>query len=86
VNFRLSSHAREELGRRQIPEALLDSVLRHPEQIVGGYAGARVYQSQLDFADGKKYLLRAVVNESVDPAVVVTVYRTSKIAKYWRSS
>lgn len=33
----------------------------------------------------KQYLLRVVVNDVVDPAVVVTVYRTSKIAKYWRS-
>ncbi len=30
------------------------------------------------------YLLRVMVNESVDPPVVVTVYRTNKIAKYWR--
>jgi len=25
-----------------------------------------------------------IVNETVDPAVVVTVYRTSRIGKYWR--
>ncbi len=30
-------------------------------------------------------LLRAVVDDSADPAVVVTVYRTSKIHKYWRT-
>jgi len=28
-------------------------------------------------------LLRAIVDDTVDPAIVVTVYRTSKIAKYW---
>lgn len=33
--------------------------------------------------DGKVYLLRAMVNETANPAVVVTVYRTSKIEKYW---
>jgi hypothetical protein len=33
--------------------------------------------------DGKDYLLRAMVNEATDPPVVVTVYRTSKIDKYW---
>ena len=27
--------------------------------------------------------LRAIVNETNDPPVVVTVYRTSKIDKYW---
>jgi hypothetical protein len=30
------------------------------------------------------FLLRAIVDYRVDPAVVITVYRTSKIDKYWR--
>jgi hypothetical protein len=30
------------------------------------------------------YLLRAVVATEKEPPVVVTVYRTSKIEKYWR--
>ena len=41
------------------------------------------FQSRVDIG-GKQYLLRVMVNESVDPRVVVTVYRTNKIAKYWR--
>jgi len=32
------------------------------------------------------YLLRAVVNDGVDPPVMVTVYRTSNISKYWRTA
>lgn len=86
MNIRLSNHAREEMERREIPPALLDSVLGNPEQIVPGYAGTRVYQSRLDFGGGRVYLLRAVVDDTVDPALVVTVYRTSKISKYWRDS
>jgi len=39
----------------------------------------------MDFGKGKIFLLRVVVVDSVEPAVVVTVYRTSKINKYWRS-
>jgi len=30
------------------------------------------------------YLIRAFVDVNRDPAEVVTVYRTSRIAKYWR--
>lgn len=30
-------------------------------------------------------LVRLVVEEAVDGLVVVTVYRTSKIGKYWRA-
>ncbi len=29
------------------------------------------------------FLLRVIVDDSVDPAVVVTAYRTTKIEKYW---
>jgi hypothetical protein len=47
--------------------------------------GKKAYQSQLDFGGGKIFLLRAIVDETVDPAMVVTVYRTSKISKYWRT-
>ena len=33
---------------------------------------------------GVKYLVRVVVDVDRNPAEVVTAYRTSKIAKYWR--
>lgn len=46
--------------------------------------GKKIYQSQVRFGGSKLFLLRAIVNDAVDPAVVVTVYRTGKIEKYWR--
>lgn len=30
------------------------------------------------------YLVRAIIATDKEPAVLVTVYRTSKIEKYWR--
>ncbi len=33
---------------------------------------------------GKLYLVRAFVDIDREPPEVVTVYRTSKISKYWR--
>lgn len=84
----MSRHAREEIQRRNIPPGLVDAVLHNPEQIVPGHGGKQVYQvyqSRLDFGGGDMFLLRAIVNDTVDPAVVVTVYRTSKIARYWRT-
>jgi len=63
----------------------LESVLENPGQIVMGRGEKKAYQSQVDFGQGKVFLLRAIVNDSVDPAVVITAYRTSKISKYWRS-
>lgn len=84
MTFQLSHHARAEIVRRAIPLSLLDSVLQHPQQVVPERAGRKAYQSQLNFGDGRIFLLRAIVDDSVDPAIVVTVYRTSKIGKYWR--
>ncbi|HET6889682.1 MAG TPA: DUF4258 domain-containing protein [Pyrinomonadaceae bacterium] len=84
MNHRLPRHAEEELRRRQIPRALLDSVLKNPQQILPERDGKKAYQSQLSFGDGRVFLLRAIVDDAVEPAVVVTVCRTSKIEKFWR--
>jgi hypothetical protein len=32
------------------------------------------------------FLLRVIVDDALDPAVVVTVYRTTKIEKYWKEA
>jgi hypothetical protein len=64
---------------------MLESVLENPQQVLAERGGKKAYQSQLDFGGGKIFLLRAIVDETVDPAMVVTVYRTSKISKYWRT-
>ena len=86
MNFRLSRHAKQEMGRRAIPTELLESVLNNPQQVIEQPDGKRVYQSQIDFGSGKIFLLRAIVAEFADFALVVTVYRTKKIGKYWRMS
>ena len=44
--------------------------------------GKKIYQSQVEFGGGKIFLLRAIVKDEVEPTVVITVYRTSKIDKY----
>jgi hypothetical protein len=84
MRFPLSAHASNELQRRSIPHHLLTLVLEQPEQIVVEHAGRKAYQSQLDFGGGRIFLLRAIVRDDLEPLFVVTVYRTSKIAKYWR--
>ncbi len=86
MKFRLSRHALEELRRRGIPRDLLEQVLQKPQQVLPERDGKKVYQSRVKFSEGKVFLLRAVVNDEAEPAVVITVYRTSKIEKYWRST
>lgn len=84
MDFEITEHARDELVRRSIPFELLDEVLHSPQQIARSYMHREVYQSQVCFGEGRTYLLRAIVDNNVHPARVVTVYRTSKISKYWR--
>ena len=84
MKYRLPRHAEWEIGRRQIPSDWLTSVLERPQQRIRQPTGTDILQSRFTGQDGKMFLLRAVVNTATDPAVVVTVYRTSKIEKYWR--
>ncbi|RUR85001.1 hypothetical protein PCC6912_11170 [Chlorogloeopsis fritschii PCC 6912] len=72
------------MERRRISLSLVESVLDNPQQIIQEKEGRKAYQSQVDFGDGKIFLLRVLVADDVDPKVVITVYRTSKIEKYWR--
>jgi hypothetical protein len=81
--FRLSRHAREEITRRAIPEEVVMDVLRNPEQTVELPNRRRVLQSRLTL-EGKTYLVRVIVAARDEGQLVVTVYRTSKLAKYWR--
>jgi len=73
------------MQRRAIPLTLLETVLQNPQQVVPEYGGKKAYQSQVNFGEGKIFLLRAIVDDKVEPAIVITVYRTSKISKYWRT-
>ena len=75
----------EELEKRKLPLSLLEEVLEAPEQKVPEVEEITCYQSRVEI-DGKRYLLRVMVNGTVSPPVVVTVYRTSKITKYWRTT
>ncbi len=86
MKFRLSKHVQQELERRAISSQLLNTVLENPQQIVGESGGKKAYQSKMDFGGGKIYLLRVIIDDTIEPATVITAYRTSKIEKYWRSS
>lgn len=78
-----SRHVLEELEKRKIPQKLVERVLYASEQKVPEVGDIMCYQSRVEIS-GKAYLLRVMVNETMNSALVVTMYRTSKISKYWR--
>ena len=83
VNYILTNHAVIELSRRGLEEQDIDAVLRNPAQRLDLRAGLVVLQSKYQ-EGGTEYLLRVFVDIDRTPAEVVTVYRTSRVAKYWR--
>ena len=86
-NHEISPHAKFEMERRQISEDVLDTVLKDPEQVIDSVSGRKILQGRFSFSEKgetKQYLVRVVVDPSEDPPRVITVYRTSRIEKYWR--
>jgi hypothetical protein len=85
TTYRLTDHARLETTRRQISDAEVENVLAAPEQTECVREGRAVYQARIELGvPAKTYLLRVVVDVDRQPAEVVTVYRSSKVQKYWR--
>ncbi len=83
IEYILTPHARFEMRRRGIDEEVVRQVMARPEQHFNLRPGRAVRQSRMEM-EGKTYLVRVVVDVDRTPAAVVTVYRTSKISKYWR--
>jgi len=85
VRYRFTTHMRNEMVRRRIGEEDVAKVLAAPEQTEVVREGREVYQSRFEAGEpSQTYLLRVFVDVDREPPEVVTVYRTSKVAKYWR--
>jgi len=83
--YRLTDHAKIEMAHRAISEEDIAAVLTSPEQSEHIREGRQVYQSRFKKGDPPKtYLIRVFVDFDREPVAVVTVYRTSKVEKYWR--
>ena len=76
-------HAKEQLKERDISLSDLTDCLEKPGQKVSGYRNRVIYQKILPL-NGKRQVLRVVVEERKNDLKVVTVYKTSKYEKYWK--
>jgi hypothetical protein len=78
-----SDHALSEMARRGVTEATVRRVLNAPQTMASVRAGRIVAQgTEVDIDTGKTFLIRVFVDVNRVPPVVVTAYRTSKLAKY----
>ena len=83
MKFRFTAHAVEQMERRRLERTVIERVLESPGQIVAQRSGRDAFQGKVHF-DGGEYLVRAIVDRTIDPPAVVTAYRTRHVAKYWR--
>ena len=81
MSFNISKHARDQMKLRSIDESVVWDILNEPGQIIIN-DDKTIYQGVVDEA-GKQYLIRIFVNHIKIPNMVITVYKTSKITKYY---
>jgi hypothetical protein len=84
-DFEFTEHALIEMARREISQEQVRNVLANPGQMEMVREGRAIYQARYEMGEPPKtYILRVFVDVDRKPPHVVTVYRTSKIEKYWR--
>lgn len=81
-SYVLSSHAITEMQRRGISESQVAEVMESSDSTQEIRPGRLVCQKVIKEESGKVLLYRVFLDVDRLPNVVVTAYRTSKIAKY----
>ena len=79
-----SKHSLEQMQLRGITIELAQSILNTPQQIIPE-PDKKIYQSIINFEGEGEYLVRIFVNTIKQPNLVITIYKTSKIEKYYES-
>jgi uncharacterized DUF497 family protein len=85
MKIKFTNHAKDEIRNRALDIKQLEEILTNPGQIVESDNNRKVYQELIEFIDKKKYVVRIIIEETNDTINVVTVYKSSKISKYWRN-
>jgi hypothetical protein len=81
MDYIFSQHVLEQMKIRAISKEIVENVLTKPDQIMT-HEDLTIFQG-LEKGDKTIFLIRVFVNMRKTPNVVVTVYRTSKIDKYY---
>jgi len=86
MDFIFSKHAQEQIYRRGINSEMVLLTLTRPDQTIVDIENIEIviYQSIIK-EDNQMFLLRVFVNRDKRPNVVITLYKTTKISKYYES-
>ena len=81
--IRWAEHAVENLAEREIDRSDVEATLHEPELVVPDAPVREVYMRRyFDRVLQQEMLMRVVVEQTESETVVVTVYKTSQIARY----
>ncbi len=81
----ITNHAGFEARRRNISEDFAKHVILNPQQKLYYKDGRVIVQNRYhDEIEGKEMLIRVIGIEIEEVFRVITVYKTSKIEKYWK--
>jgi len=80
----ITGHARFEMKRRRIGKAQVEAAIRAPGQVMASVKGRSIYQTLIGAA--QRLLLHVDAKEDPHVYHVITAYKTSKVAKYWKTS
>ena len=70
---------------RNIDQKLVEDVLSRPDEVIDNKEKDRKIAQKIFTKDGKKFLYRVIFSkEDPNENLVITVYRTTKIDKYYR--
>jgi hypothetical protein len=81
--IRISAHAAFEMRRRSIRRSEVVRTILNPGQLLPSSKGREIYQRLI--GPKGRLLIRVVVKQAANVYHVITAYKTSKIAKYWRT-
>ena len=86
ADYVITTYAEFEMERRGLSRETVHQVVTTPEQRIDSRPGRVILQSRVAYGAEKTYLVRVDVDIDRRPAEVVTVYRTTRISKYWRAT
>ena len=79
-----TAHAEEQIQARNISKDLVLNTLENPQQKTVGFNNRDIYQSRyFDVVEGKQMLIRIITENRDDNVIVISIYKTSKLEKYW---
>ena len=82
--LRFTIHAEIQIAVRRIPYDIVRRTIEIPQQRIPSILGRYVYQSRyFDTLHQQEMLMRVVIEPQDEDMVVISVYNTSRIMRYW---